>query len=69
MKTNHPTAPATATATAAKSPSVVYMKPRRSKRQENASFGTRKSARTLKRRHAGSDARAYGDDYGILPSD
>ena len=43
--------------------------PRRSKRQENASFGTRKSARTLKRRHAGNDARVYGDDYGILPSD
>jgi hypothetical protein len=67
MKTNHPTA--TTTTTAAKSPNVVYIKPRRSKRQENASFGTRKSARALKRRHAGNDARVYGEDYGILPSD
>eukprot|EP00984_Skeletonema_dohrnii_P017275 scaffold7831_cov65-Skeletonema_dohrnii-CCMP3373.AAC.2 len=68
MKTNPTASPATATS-ATKSPSVVYMKPRRSKRQENASFGTRKSARALKRRHAGNDARVYGDDYGILPSD
>jgi hypothetical protein len=52
-----------------KSPNVVYIKPRRSKRQENASFGTRKSARALKRRHAGNNARVYGEDYGILPSD
>ena len=68
MKTNN-NSPTTSAATT-KSPPTVYMKqPRRSKRQENASFGTRKSARTLKRRHAGNNARVYGDDYGILPSD
>lgn len=54
----------TATAT-----TINIPKPRRSKRQQDAIIGTRRSQRTFKRRHSGTDARIYGEDYGILPSD
>lgn len=50
-------------------PVTVTIKRRRSQRQQDGLAGTRRSARALKRRHAGNDARVYGDDYGILPSD
>ena len=45
---------------------------RRSQRQQEASGApTRRSQRmTLNRRkHDGNDAKIYGEDYGILPSD
>lgn len=54
----------------AATPAIITIgKPRRSKRQQDAEAGTRRSARTLKRRHAGNDTRIYGNDFGILPSD
>jgi len=59
----------TPAATTNAAPATITIKPRRSKRQQDATFGTRRSQRALKRRHAGNDSRIYGDDYGILPSD
>jgi len=65
--TNTPTAGGVATPANAKPRAPVST--RRSKRQQDAQVGTRRSQRALKRRHAGNDARIYGEDYGILPSD
>ena len=51
------------------SQAITLKPPRRSKRQQDGLAGTRKSARKRQRRHGGADAKIYGNDYGILPSD
>jgi len=69
---NPPKAPVTPSSSpiiSAPPASVTAFKPRRSKRQESATFGTRRSLRAVMKKHAGNDFKIYGDDYGILPSD
>jgi len=69
---NPPKAPVTPSSSpiiSAPPASVAAFKPRRSKRQESATFGTRRSLRAAMKKHAGNDFKIYGDDYGILPSD
>ena len=64
------TPPSTNSIAAVAAPAIVTIAPpRRSKRQADATNGTRRSQRALKRKHAGNDTRIYGEDYGILPSD
>ena len=44
--------------------------PRRAKRQqEGEEKKTHKSSQKRQRQHGGSDAKIYGNDFGILPSD